>query len=235
MGEHIPVLLNEMLAALNPQDGGVYLDATFGGGGYTRAILDAAHCDVIALDRDPDAVSRADLLTIKYPDRFQFFQGAFSNLQELWNQHSLPQLDGIVFDFGVSSFQIDQPDRGFSFRFSGPLDMRMSKEGISAADVVNTYSEKDLVEVFSKYGEVFNAKTLARKITAARREKKIRDINEFRTVISECADKQHETQYYAKVFQALRIEVNDELESLKSMLAQSVGVGHGRKRARAQY
>ena len=88
MGEHIPVLLNEMLAALNPQDGGVYLDATFGGGGYTRAILDAAHCDVIALDRDPDAVSRADLLTIKYPDRFQFFQGAFSNLQELWNQHS---------------------------------------------------------------------------------------------------------------------------------------------------
>lgn len=219
MGEHIPVLLNEMLAALNPQDGGVYLDATFGGGGYTKAILDAAHCDVIALDRDPDAISRADLLTVKYPDRFQFFQGTFSDLQSLWNQYSLPQLDGIVFDFGVSSFQIDQPDRGFSFRFSGPLDMRMSKEGISAADVVNTYPEKDLADIIYRYGEERRSRAIAKAIINARKVKMFETTHELATLVKSTIGGRPDAQHPATLtFQALRIYVNNELIEIEAGL-----------------
>lgn len=219
MSEHIPVLLNEMLTALNPQEGGVYLDATFGGGGYTKAILEAAHCDIIALDRDPDAASRADWLNIKYPDRFQFFRGNFTDLQDLWNHHGLPQLDGIVFDFGVSSFQIDQADRGFSFRFSGPLDMRMSKEGISAADVVNTFPEKDLADIIYRYGEERKSRAIAKAIVVARKVKMFETTRELATLVKFTIGGRPDAQHPATLtFQALRIYVNNELIEIESGL-----------------
>lgn len=222
MGEHVPVLLNEMLTALNPQESGVYLDATFGGGGYTKAILDAAHCDVIALDRDPDAACRADLMKIKYPDRFQFLRGSFSNLPDLWKKYKLPKLDGIVFDFGVSSFQIDQGDRGFSFRFNGPLDMRMSKEGLSAADVVNTYPEKDLADIIYRYGEERRSRAIAKAIINARKIKLFETTGELASLVKSTIGGRPDAQHPATLtFQALRIFVNNELIEIESGLSFS--------------
>lgn len=219
MGEHVPVLLNEMIEALNPQPSGVYLDATFGGGGYSRALLDAAHCDVIALDRDPDAVKRADYLKVKYPDRFQFLKGSFSDLQDLWNQNALPPLDGIVFDFGVSSFQIDEADRGFSFRFSGPLDMRMSKEGITAADVVNTYAEKDLADIIYKYGQEKKSRYIAKAIVQARKVKIFETTDDLANTVKSAIGGRPDAQHPATLtFQALRIYVNNELMEIESGL-----------------
>ncbi len=222
MGEHIPVLLNEMITALNPRDSGVYLDATFGGGGYTKAILEAARCDVIALDRDPDAVHRGDWLRVKYPDRFQFLRGSFSDLPALWEQHHLPRLDGIVFDFGVSSFQIDQPDRGFSFRFDGPLDMRMSKEGLSAADVVNTYAEKDLADIIYRYGEERRSRAIAKAIVLARKVKLFETTGELAVLVKSTIGGRPDAQHPATLtFQALRIFVNNELIEIESGLSFS--------------
>jgi 16S rRNA (cytosine1402-N4)-methyltransferase len=208
-----------MLEALRPQDSGVYLDATFGGGGYSRAILDSAHCTVIALDRDPEAIQRAERLTLKYPDRFHVYQGTFSDLPSLFALHHLPKLDGIVFDFGVSSFQIDQAERGFSFRFEGPLDMRMSQEGITAADVVNTYSEKDLADIIYRFGEEHKSRSIARAIVAARKEKHLQTTEELATLIKATIGGRPDAQHPATLtFQALRIFINDELQEIESGL-----------------
>ena len=198
-------MIKESIDALNIKKDGVYVDVTFGGGGHSRAILERLNENgrLFAFDQDEDALKNE----IK-DDRLTLIRHNYRYLKNFLRYYNALPVNGILADLGISSYQINEATRGFSLRFNASLDMRMNREAsLTAADVVNTYSEKDLVEIFSKYGEVFNAKTLARKITAARREKKIKDINEFRTVISECADRQHETQYYAKVFQALRIEV----------------------------
>lgn len=215
-------MLAESIDALEIKKEGVYVDVTFGGGGHSHAILERLNEKgrLFAFDQDADAIKNE----IK-DKRLTLIRHNYRYLKNFLRYYDAFPVNGILADLGISSYQINEATRGFSLRFNADLDMRMNREApLTAAEVVNTYSENELVKIFSRYGEVFNAKTLARKITTARKDKKIKDINEFRAVINKCADKQHETQYYAKVFQALRIEVNDELESLKSMLAQSAQV-----------
>lgn len=213
---HIPVLLNEMLDALGVKDGGLYVDATFGGGGYTKAILDHADCCVIALDRDPDAALRAAALQKKYPDRLDFYAGVFSDLPRILGQK---KVDGVVFDFGVSSFQIDTPERGFSFRFDGPLDMRMSGQGESAADIVNTYDEVDLANLIYNYGEERKSRQIAKAIVEARKLKPIETTLELANLIKARLGGRPDAQHPATLtFQALRIKVNNELQEIEQGL-----------------
>jgi 16S rRNA (cytosine1402-N4)-methyltransferase len=205
---HMPVLLTEMLAALSPQDGEVYVDGTFGGGGYSRAILESADCRVIGLDRDPDAVKRGKCLEEDFPGRFTMLQGTFGNLKELLNS----KVHGFVFDLGVSSYQIDEADRGFSFRFEGPLDMRMSGEGISAADVVNTYSEEDLANIIFQYGEERKSRVIARRIVESRKTAPFKTTHQLATLVKSVVKSKGDGQHPATLtFQALRIFVNNEL------------------------
>ena len=215
-------MLRESVDALEIKKDGVYVDVTFGGGGHAKAILEKLGDKgrLFAFDQDEDAIKN-----IIIDKRLTLIRHNYRYLKNFLRYYDALPVDGILADLGISSYQINEAERGFSLRFNASLDMRMNRESLlTAADVVNTYSENELVKIFSGYGEVFNAKTLARKITSSRKEKKIKDINEFREAIIDCVDKQNENQYYAKVFQALRIEVNDELESLKSMLAQSAQV-----------
>lgn len=215
-------MLRESVDALEIKKDGVYVDVTFGGGGHAKAILEKLGDKgrLFAFDQDEDAIKN-----IIIDKRLTLIRHNYRYLKNFLRYYDALPVDGILADLGISSYQINEAERGFSLRFNASLDMRMNRESLlTAADVVNTYSENELVKIFSSYGEVFNAKTLARKITSSRKEKKIKDINEFREAINDCVDKQNENQYYAKVFQALRIEVNDELESLKSMLAQSAQV-----------
>lgn len=215
-------MLHESIDALEIRKDGVYVDVTFGGGGHANAILEKLGDKgrLFAFDQDEDAIKN-----IIKDKRLTLIRHNYRYLKNFLRYYNALPVDGILADLGISSYQINEAERGFSLRFNASLDMRMNRESLlTAADVVNTYSENELVKIFSSYGEVFNAKTLARKITSSRKEKKIIDINQFREAINDCVDKQNENQYYAKVFQALRIEVNDELESLKSMLAQSAQV-----------
>ncbi|MBX9804374.1 MAG: 16S rRNA (cytosine(1402)-N(4))-methyltransferase RsmH [Alphaproteobacteria bacterium] len=216
---HIPVLLTEMLCALAPKDGETYVDATFGGGGYSRAILEAANCQVVAFDRDPEAVDRARALVKDYPTRFQIKQGRFSQLKELLEGLGLSKVHGFVFDLGVSSDQIDSPERGFSFRFEGPLDMRMSSEGLSAADVVNTYSEQELADIIYRYGEEKRSRAIARKIVATRKEEPLQTTNQLANLVKSVVKGTKDGQNPATLtFQALRIYVNNELIEVDSGL-----------------
>ncbi len=164
MTGHLPVMLAEVLESLSPRDGGHYIDGTFGGGGYAKAILEAADCRVLGIDRDPDAIARGRELAKQFGDRLTIVQGEFSQMDELFTGKS----DGVVLDLGVSSFQFDEADRGFSFREDGPLDMRMSKSGVSAADFVNTAEESVLADVIHHLGEERFARRVARAIVAAR-------------------------------------------------------------------
>jgi 16S rRNA (cytosine1402-N4)-methyltransferase len=219
---HKPVMLKESIDALDIKPDGIYVDVTFGGGGHSQAILSRLGNKgrLIAFDQDEDAMRN-----IIKDERFMLVRHNYRYLKNFLRYYDSIPVDGILADLGISSYQIDEPSRGFSLRFNAALDMRMNREGeLTAAEIINSYPETELVKIFSEYGEVFNAKTLARKIIEARSKNRIADINQFRSAIHDCADRQHEMQYYAKVFQALRIEVNDELDSLKSMLAQSVQV-----------
>lgn len=213
---HMPVLLTEMLDALDIKAGGIYVDATFGGGGYTKAILNKADCKVIALDRDPDAADRARELKSIYPDRFSFHAGVFSDLPSLIGAQ---KIDGVVFDFGVSSFQIDTPERGFSFRFDGPLDMRMSGSGESAADIVNTYEETDLANLIYMYGEEHKSRQIAKAIVELRNIKPIETTLELANLIKSRLGGRPDAQHPATLtFQALRIKVNNELNEVEQGL-----------------
>lgn len=216
---HIPVLLNEMLLALCPQKGEVYVDGAFGGGGYSRAILEGTDCRVIALDRDPAAIARAKTLQEEFPGRFQILQGTFSQLKDLLAGIGLAQVDGFIFDLGVSSQQIDTPERGFSFRFEGPLDMRMSQEGVSAADVVNTYPEEELADIIFRYGEEKKSRAIAHKIVVARQQEPFQTTqqlaNAVKSVVRPARDGQHPATL---TFQALRIFVNNELVEIDKAL-----------------
>ena len=213
--KHIPVMLNEVLACLKPQDERIYVDATFGNGGYTKAILDSADCRVIALDRDPTVLSRVKEIKDEYGARFEFVQGKFGNFAELIKE----PIDGVVFDIGVSSMQIDDADRGFSFSHDGELDMRMSCEGQSAKDLVNTLSEKELADILYNYGEEKKSYQMARKIVQYREEKTIETTKELAEIIYSVIHKKFgEIDPATRTFQALRIAVNDELGELKKGL-----------------
>ncbi len=214
---HVPVLLQEVISALNIRPDGVYVDCTFGGGGHSKEIL--KHLDdkgrLFAFDQDADAKQNL-------PDdpRVIFVPHNFRHLQRFLRLHKSTLVDGIMADLGVSSHQFDEASRGFSTRFDGDLDMRMDKrQEITAADVVNTYSEVQLHKLFEQYGEVTNAKTLARTIVQIRETVTLKTSANFRNALQSIV-KGNPNKYFAQVFQALRIEVNDELGALREMLQQ---------------
>lgn len=197
----------------------MYVDATFGGGGYTRAILKAAACQVIALDRDPDAGVRAQAVSKEFPGRLQFVLTPFSRLDEILEIHPrLLHLKGIVFDFGVSSFQLDEPERGFSFQKEGPLDMRMGPEGLTAADVVNTFSQKDLGEILRTYGEEPHAQLISRALTMRRKQAPFKTTLELAETVRSVVLRTGMLDPATKTFQAIRIFVNDELREIRDAL-----------------
>lgn len=209
--KHIPVMLQEVLAALNPQKGEVYVDATFGNGGYTRAILEAANCKVIALDRDPTVRIRANEIKNMYGERFEFRFGQFGDFADLVPE----KINGAVFDIGVSSMQLDEAERGFSFSKEGALDMRMSQSGVSAKDIVNTYDEQALADLIYQYGEEKKSRQIAREITEYRKHKEIETTTELAEIIYKVIHKKFgEIDPATRTFQALRIAVNDELGEL---------------------
>lgn len=205
-------MLGEVLTALKPQNGELYIDATFGNGGYTRALLEAADCKVIALDRDPSVKIRANEFKNMYGERFDFRVGCFGDVADL-----VPEpVNGAVFDIGVSSMQIDEPERGFSFSKEGILDMRMSQNGLSAKDIVNTYSEQELADLIYQYGEEHKARQIARRIVESRRSKEIETTTELAEIIYTVVHKKFgEIDPATRTFQALRIAVNDELGELE--------------------
>ena len=219
---HEPALLNECIEALDIKPDGVYVDVTFGGGGHSKEILKRLGDKgrLIAFDQDEDAERNA----IKDP-RFVLVRQNYRFLKNFLRYYDAIPVDGILADLGISSYQINEAERGFSIRFEAELDMRMNRESkVTAADILNQYSEEKLLKIFSQYGEVHNSKTLAKKIVEVRKETKLTHIDQFKEAIRSIADKQAESQYYAKVFQALRIEVNEELESLKEMLLETANV-----------
>ena len=167
---HVPVMLSEVVGLLAPRAGGVYLDGTFGGGGYATAFLEAAPCTVWAIDRDPEAIARGASLAARFPGRLHLIHGQFGDMLDLLARHGITALDGVVLDLGVSSFQLDDPARGFSFRGDGPLDMRMSRSGPTAADLVNTLPERELADLLFEFGEERASRRIARAIVAARAE-----------------------------------------------------------------
>ncbi len=211
MSGHLPVMLNEVLALLAPKDGEHYVDGTFGGGGYARAILEAADCRVLGIDRDPDAIARGQKLVAQFGGRLTLVRGEFSQLDVLL---AGARTNGVVLDLGVSSFQFDEPARGFSFRAEGPLDMRMSREGQSAADFANSADEKELIEVIARLGEERNARRIARAIIAARPLTTTLELAEVVSATQGAKAARLAIHPATRTFQALRIHVNDELGEL---------------------
>ena len=213
-------MLHESVEGLSIKPEGVYVDVTFGGGGHSREILKHLNKSgrLLAFDQDADAQQN-----IPNDDRLTFIDQNFRYLKNNCRLHEAPTVDGILADLGVSSHQFDQPERGFSIRFNADLDMRMDKSSIlTAGQVINTYSEEDLHKIFGIYGEVQNAKSLARTIVTSRLSKPIETIADLRTAINAHIPKGKENKYLAQVFQALRIEVNQEMEALQDFLIQSV-------------
>jgi 16S rRNA (cytosine1402-N4)-methyltransferase len=219
---HIPVLRDEAVALLNPRDDGEYLDGTFGGGGYAQAILEAAQCTLWAIDRDPDAIARGAALAARYPGRLHLVEGRISEILHFFSAAGIKKLDGAVFDLGVSSYQIDDPERGFSFRTDGPLDMRMGKTGISAAMLVNTVSESELADILYEFGEEKASRRVAKSIVERRREKKFATTADLAGVIrSVVRPDKSGIDPATRSFQALRIAVNEELADIEAALAQT--------------
>jgi len=217
---HIPVLGPPALALLNVHDGGVYIDGTFGAGGYTRAILQAANCNVVGIDRDQTAIALGADLVEQSGGRLTLVEDRFSNLVTVANDCGFEQVDGIVLDVGVSSMQLDQAERGFSFRNDGPLDMRMSGEGASAADVVNAASERDLANIIYILGEERFSRGIARAIVKARAAAPVTTTRALADIVASVVRaKPHEIHPATRTFQALRIFVNDELGELANALA----------------
>lgn len=216
--QHKPVLLEEVVKILSPRDGKTYLDCTFGGGGHTRRILESADCKVVSLDRDPAAIERAKAMSADYPDRFEFRPLAFSDLDMLGGE----SFAGILFDFGVSSFQLDTPERGFSFMREGPLDMRMdTTKGFTAREYIESADESELVEILREYGEEPRARKIARAIIAAREADKISTTAELAKAIAEAAPSHERIHPATRAFQALRIKVNDELGEIERALPKA--------------
>jgi 16S rRNA (cytosine1402-N4)-methyltransferase len=218
---HVPVLLKEVVDALQPRDGGRYVDGTFGAGGYTTAMLDRADCQVIAIDRDPDAVGAGRALAERYAPRLRLIEGRFGDMAELLSAEGVDDVDGVALDLGVSSMQFDQAERGFSFRSSGPLDMRMEKNGQSAADLVNEADEAELADIIFRYGEERRSRRVARAIVEARKTKRIETTGELAEIVRHAVGPQgrDESDPATRTFQALRIAVNDELGELERGLA----------------
>jgi 16S rRNA (cytosine1402-N4)-methyltransferase len=220
MEYHQPVMLQECLEALRIKPAGIYIDLTFGGGGHSEAILSQLTTGkLFAFDQDPDAKENAVALNDK---RLVFVPANFRHFSKYLRMYNVLQVDGILADLGVSSHQIDAPERGFSTRYDTRLDMRMDKNGkLTAADVLNNYDHEDLQRIFSQYAEIRNSRTLANAIVLSRGSVPINTSEQLREVILPLAKKGKENQYMARVYQALRIEVNDEMAALREMLVQT--------------
>ena len=216
---HAPVLLDEVIEALAPRAGDVFIDATFGAGGYTRAIL-ATGATVIGLDRDPTVQPHADAVANDYPGKFQLIRTAFSGLADAFSQSGATKLDGVVFDIGVSSMQLDQAERGFSFMRDGPLDMRMSDEGETAAEIVNTWDHGPMAHIFKLYGDERQSGRVATAILRRRVEKPFERTLDLAAVVEKALGGRRGAAIHpaTRVFQALRIAVNDELGELRAGL-----------------
>ena len=214
---HYPVMLPEVMAALSPQSGELFIDGTFGNGGYSQAILDAAETHLIAIDRDPNVAPRVADYAERYAGRFEFFEGAFSDMAAAAGER---KVNGIVLDIGVSSMQLDQAVRGFSFQKDGPLDMRMAQSGPSAADAVAHLSHGELAKIFQVYGEERRAKRCADFIVRAREVEPIVTTAQLADLMAQALGKSGKINPATRVFQALRIFVNDELGELyRALLA----------------
>lgn len=216
-GYHVPVLLNEVIEGLHITPDGIYVDCTFGGGGHSRAILQHLNANgkLFVFDQDADAKQN-----VPDDERVVFVPQNFRHLQRFLKLHKITAVDGLLADLGVSSHQFDEADRGFSTRFDAALDMRMDQRtSITAADVIKNFTEQQLHKLFEQYGEVTNAKTLAKTIVLQRAVAPIRTINEFKLAVKD-AVKGNPQKYFAQVFQALRIQVNEELDVLKELLQQ---------------
>ena len=223
MAYHRPVLLQESVEGLAIKPEGIYVDVTFGGGGHSTLIasqLTTGH--LYGFDQDTDAEQEAEKLN---SSAFTFVKANFRYLKKYLRLHGVRQVDGILADLGVSSFQFDTSARGFSTRFDGPLDMRMDQQGSKTAqDILQTYAEEELHKMFGIYGEVKNARTLARTIVLRRATQDLATIGQFKQAIASCMPKGKENKYLAQVFQALRMEVNDEMKALEEMLLQTAEV-----------
>lgn len=222
---HIPVLCAEVIDALGVRGGGLYVDGTFGAGGYARAILSEADCRVFGIDRDRDAIALGQKMVAAFPDRLKLAEGCFGEMASILASAGIESVDGVTLDLGVSSMQLDQAERGFSFRFDGPLDMRMdqgSETGQSAADVVNSASEGLLVRIISVYGQERRAKQVARAILRARDTAPIETTSQLARIVEDVihTNPARKTIHPAtRTFQALRIYVNRELDELVRGLA----------------
>jgi len=222
---HIPVMLTEVIEALAPRTDAAYLDATFGGGGYAAAILDAALCTLWAIDRDPDAIARGAALAQRHPGRLHLLHGSFGDMVDLLAAQGVTRLDGIVLDIGVSSYQIDDPARGFSFRADGPLDMRMDRAGPTAADLVATLPESELADTLFQFGEERLSRRIARAIVQARAVSPITTTAQLAAIIRRVVPKDGSgIDPATRSFQALRIRVNDELGQIERALDQAASL-----------
>jgi 16S rRNA (cytosine1402-N4)-methyltransferase len=222
---HQPVLLAEVLQALAPRDGAIYVDGTFGAGGYSAALLSAAQCSVWAIDRDPEAIAGADALKQRFPGRLQVVEGRFGDMARLLKERGIAAVQGVTLDIGVSSMQLDQSQRGFSFRFDGPLDMRMEMRGRSAADLVNEMAERPLADLIFAFGEEKKARRIAKAIVAARALAPITSTARLAEIVRRAIGKTggksgaKPIDPATRTFQALRIAVNDELDEIDRGLA----------------
>ena len=213
---HVPVLLNESIEGMNLQPNGIYVDVTFGGGGHSKEILRQGDETIRLLSFDQDEDAEKNIVN---DARFTFVRSNFRYLHNFLRYHGIEQVDSILADLGVSSHHFDDSERGFSFRFDGNLDMRMNKRaGMTAAEVVNTYAEERLADIFYLYGELKNSRKLAAAIVKARNNRQIVTIGDFLEIVKPMFGREREKKELAKVFQALRIEVNQEMEALKEML-----------------
>jgi 16S rRNA (cytosine1402-N4)-methyltransferase len=221
---HTSVMLHECIDGLHIDPAGTYVDVTFGGGGHSKAILDKLGPEgrLFSFDQDPDAWEQAEKID---DERLTLITANFRHLEKYLRLHRVKQVDGILADFGVSSFQLDAPERGFSIRFDGPLDMRMGPSAsMTAAELLNSYSADELQRILGMYGEVKNARTLAQAIIQARTRKALETTQEFKEILNKLAPKHREFKYFAQVFQAIRIEVNQELAVIEEFLAQAPSV-----------
>lgn len=217
-------MLHECIDGLHIDPAGTYVDVTFGGGGHSKAILAklGPKGRLFSFDQDPDAWEQAEKID---DERLTLITANFRHLEKYLRLHRVKQVDGILADFGVSSFQLDAPERGFSIRFDGPLDMRMGPSAsMTAAELLNSYSADELQRILGMYGEVKNARTLAQAIIQARTRKALETTQEFKEILNKLAPKHREFKYFAQVFQAIRIEVNQELAVIEEFLAQAPSV-----------
>lgn len=219
---HIPVMLEEVMSHLSPENGKTYIDCTFGAGGYSRKILESSDCKLYAIDQDPSVNIFVKQLEQDYSkERFSFVKDNFGNIKEIATQLDIKNIDGIVFDLGISSMQVDQAERGFSFNKEAMLDMRMSQSGKSAWEVINQYSEEDIADIIYYYGEEPFSRHIAKKIIESRQKKTIDTTIELANIIKSAVRRKGKSDPATKSFQAIRVYINDELKVLKKSLVDA--------------